>query len=89
MAERRELENALLAEIREHIERTSEAQLRLARQHGILTRAATQLRLGRGADFVLAEIREHSPDLLRDHLEARPGLASGSIGSTSPVEASA
>jgi hypothetical protein len=89
MAERRELENALLAEIREHIERISESQHRLARQHGILTRAATQLRLGRGADFVLAEIREQSPDLLRDHLEARPGLASGAIGSTSRVEASA
>ena len=54
----RETESELLARIRGRLERLSEAQHRLARNHHILVRAATQLRLGRSAESVLAEIRE-------------------------------
>ena len=89
MAERCQPEDDLLAEVREHLARLSDAQHRLARQHRILVHAATQLRMGRRADFVLAEIKDQCPDLLRDHLEARPGLASGAMGSVVSVEASA
>ncbi len=47
MSEGRELDRSLLTEIRSRLERTSEAQHRLARDHRILTDAATRLRLGR------------------------------------------
>jgi hypothetical protein len=61
--------NSLLAEIRSRLERLSEAQHRLARDRRILRDAATRLRLGRSAEVVLAEIREQSPELLRDYCD--------------------
>jgi hypothetical protein len=61
--------NSLLAEIRSRLERLSEAQHRLARDRRILSDAATRLRLGRSAEVVLAEIREQSPELLRDYCD--------------------
>jgi hypothetical protein len=63
--------NSLLAEIRSRLERLSEAQHRLARDRRILSDAATRLRLGRSAEVVLAEIREQSPELLRDYCDIR------------------
>jgi hypothetical protein len=61
--------NSLLAEVRSRLERLSEAQHRLARDRRILSDAATRLRLGRSAEVVLAEIREQSPELLRDYCD--------------------
>jgi hypothetical protein len=61
--------NSLLAEIRSRLERLSEVQHRLARDRRILSDAATRLRLGRSAEVVLAEIREQSPELLRDYCD--------------------
>jgi hypothetical protein len=69
MANGREIERDLLIEIRSRLERVSEARHRLARNQRILTEAATQLRLGRSAEVVLAEIREQSPALLHDYRE--------------------
>ena len=60
------LEGSLLMEIGRRSAEMSERQHQMARHQRILTRAATQLRLGRSAALVLAEIREQSPDLLLD-----------------------
>jgi hypothetical protein len=72
---RQEAVNSLLAEIRNRLERLSAAQHRMARDHRILTDAATQLRLGKSAEAVLAEIREQSPDLLRDFCDLQLTIA--------------
>jgi hypothetical protein len=69
MAQERRIEDALLAEIRRRIARVSENQRDLARQYQILTHAATQLRVGRSAELVLAQVREESPELLADFCE--------------------
>lgn len=69
MTDRRELEGSLLAEINRRIKDVSESQHELARQQRILTRAATQLRTGKGAELVLAEIREQDSGLLRDYCD--------------------
>jgi hypothetical protein len=70
------LEDSLLAEVRRRTAEVSAAQHDLARQQRLLTRAATQLRLGRSAALVMAEIREQSPELLLDwcdvHLTMTP-----------------
>ena len=70
------LEDSLLAEVRRRTAEVSATQHELARQQRLLTRAATQLRLGRSAALVMAEIREQSPDLLLDwcdvHLTVTP-----------------
>jgi hypothetical protein len=58
MSQGRELDRSLLAEIRSRLERLSETQHQLARDHRILTDAATRLRLGKSAEAVVAEIRE-------------------------------
>jgi hypothetical protein len=71
MADGREIETALLGEIGSRLERLSETRHRLARDHRILTEAATQLRLGRSAEVVLAAIREQSPSLLRDYADVQ------------------
>ncbi len=47
MFEGRELDRSLLTEIRSRLERLSESQHRLARDHRILAEAATELRLGK------------------------------------------
>ena len=62
---RRDLDESLLAEITRRLAEISEIQHDLARQQGILSRAATQLRTGKHAESVIAEIREQSPEILR------------------------
>ena len=89
MAERREFEGALLAEIRSRLERLSETQHQLAREHRILTDAATRLRLGKSAGAVLAEIREQSPELLRDYCDIQLTLAAAPLRSIGRLAASA
>jgi hypothetical protein len=69
MKDRRELEESLLNEVTRRMAEISATQHELARQQRILSRAATQLRTGKGAESVLAEIREQSPDLLRDYCD--------------------
>jgi hypothetical protein len=81
--------NSLLAEIRNRLERLSAAQHRMARDHRILTDAATQLRLGKSAEAVLAEIREQSPDLLRDFCDLQLTIALAPLRSIGRVAASA
>lgn len=71
MGAQRGFEASLTAEISRRIGEISTMQHELARQHRILTRAATQLRIGRSSEAVLAEIREQSPDLLQDYCDLR------------------
>jgi hypothetical protein len=89
MAEEREVESSLLAEIRSRLERLSDEQHRLARNHRILIHAATQLRLGRSAQAVLAEIREQCPELLRDYCDIQLTLAPAAVRSVGRIAASA
>ena len=89
MFEGRELDRPLLTEILSRLERLSEAQHRLARDHRILTEAATQLRLGKSAQAVLAEIREQSPELLRDYCDIQLTLAAAPLRSIGRLAASA
>ena len=84
-----EIERSMLAEIQARLERLSDAQHRLARDQGILARAATQLRLGRSAAVVLAEIREQGPDLLRDYCDIQVTLAPVPVRSVDRIAASA
>jgi hypothetical protein len=89
MAQGREFVNSLLIEIRSRLERLSEAQHRLARDHRILTDAATRLRLGKSAEAVVAEIREQSPELLGDYCEIQITMASAPLRSIGRIAASA
>lgn len=89
MANGREIESDLLSEIQSRLERVSEARHRLARSHSILTQAATQLRLGRSAEVVLAEIREQSPALLRDYCDPQLSPAATSLRSAGRLAVSA
>jgi hypothetical protein len=89
MAEEREIESSLLAEILSRLERLSDEQHRLARNHRILIRAATQLRLGRSAEAVLAEVREQCPELLRDYCDIQLTLAPAPVRSVGRIAASA
>ncbi|MEX2224037.1 MAG: hypothetical protein WEG40_19795, partial [Candidatus Rokuibacteriota bacterium] len=69
MTDRRELEQSLLTEVTRRIAEISETQHELARRQRVLSRAATQLRTGKGAEAVLAEMREQSPGLLQDYCD--------------------
>ena len=89
MAEGREIESSLLAEILSRLERLSDEQHRLARNHRILIRAATQLRLGRSAEAVVAEVREQCPELLRDYCDIQLTLAPAPVRSVGRIAASA
>jgi hypothetical protein len=86
---RQEAVNSLLAEIRNRLERLSGSQHRMARDHHILTNAATQLRLGKSAEAVLAEIRDQSPDLLGDFCDLQLTIALAPLRSIGRVAASA
>ena len=86
---RQEAVNSLLAEIRNRLERLSAAQHRIARDHRILTDAATQLRLGKSTEAVLAEIRDQSPDLLGDFCDLQLTMALAPLRSIGRVAASA
>jgi hypothetical protein len=83
------VESALLIEIRRRATELSERQHEMARQQGLLTRAATQLRLGRSATLVLAEIREQSPDLLLDWCDIHLTRAAGPVRPVPRASASA
>lgn len=74
MTDRRELEQSLLTEVTRRIAEISETQHELARRQRVLSRAATQLRMGKGAEAVLAEIREQSPGLLQDYCDLQVTL---------------
>jgi t-SNARE complex subunit (syntaxin) len=87
--EGREIESRLLAEILSRLERLSDEQHRLARNHRVLIRAATQLRLGRSAETVLAEVREQCPELLRDYRDIQLTLAAAPVRSVCRIAASA
>lgn len=71
----RNVEGALLEEVKRRIREISEEQHELARRQRILTHAATQLRLGRAVPIVLAEIRDQSPDLLLEPFDPEPTRA--------------
>jgi hypothetical protein len=86
---RQEAVNSLLADIRNRLDRLSAAQHRMARDHRILTDAATQLRLGKSAEAVLAEIRDQSPDLLGDFCDLQLTIALAPLRSIGRVAASA
>lgn len=58
-----EPEPELHEKIAEEIERLSGVMHEASRHRAILVRSATQLRLGRSPEFVLAEIREQSEPL--------------------------
>ena len=83
------LESALLTEVSRRSAELSERQHEMARQQRLLTRAATELRLGRSATLVLAEIREQSPDLLLDWCELQLTRTSGPVRPVPRVSASA
>jgi hypothetical protein len=70
MTGERESERRLLTEILARIEELSEARHRMAREHRILVHAATELRMGRDGDAVLADIREQSPEIALGALPA-------------------
>jgi hypothetical protein len=89
MAQGRELDRSLLAEILGRLERLSETQHQLARDQRILTDAATRLRLGKSAEAVLAEIREQSPELLRDYCDIQVTLGTAPLRSIGRLAASA
>ena len=89
MTQGREFERSLLAEIRSRLERLSEAQHQLAREHRILAEGATRLRLGKSAEAVLADIREQSPELLRDYCDIQLTLAAAPLRSIGRLVTSA
>ena len=89
MANEREIESDPLREIQSRLEQVSEARDWLARSHCILTAAATQLRLGRSAEVVLAEIREQSSTLLRDYSELQLSPGATPLRSAGRLAASA
>jgi hypothetical protein len=89
MSEGREFDRSLLTEVRRRLQRLSETQHRLARDHRILSDAATRLRLGKSAEAVLAEIREQSPELLQDYCDLQITPAPAPFRSIGRIAASA
>ncbi len=74
MTNRRDLDESLLTEITRRMAEISEIQHDLARQQRILSHAATQLRTGKHAESVVAEIREQHPEMLRDYCDLQVTL---------------
>ena len=89
MTDRRELEQSLLTEVTRRLAEISATQHELARHQRILAHAATQLRTGKGAESVLAEVREQSPELLQDYCKIHVTLTSPPLRPVSRVAASA
>lgn len=89
MTHRRELDEPLLTEVSRRLAEISDTQHELARCQRILSRAATQLRTGKGAESVLAEIREQSPELLRDYCDLHITLTTPPLRPVPRVVASA
>jgi hypothetical protein len=83
------LESALLTEVRQRSAELSGRLHEMARHQSLLTRAATQLRLGRSATLVLAEIREQSPDLLLDWCDIHLTRTAGHVRPVPRASASA
>jgi len=74
MTNRRDLDESLLTEITRRMAEISEIRHDLARQQRILSHAATQLRTGKHAESVVAEIREQHPEMLRDYCDLQVTL---------------
>lgn len=89
MTDRRELEQSLLTEVTRRLAEISATQHELARHQRILAHAATQLRTGKGAASVLAEVREQSPELLQDYCKIHVTLTSPPLRPVPRVAASA
>ena len=89
MTDRRELEQSLLTEVTRRLAEISATQHELARHQRILAHAATQLRTGKGAESVLAEVREQSPELLQDYCKIHVTLTSPPLRPVARVAASA
>ena len=89
MTDRRELEESLLTEVTRRLAEISATQHELARRQRILAHAATQLRTGKGAESVLAEVREQSPVLLQDYCKIHVTLTSPPLRPVPRVAASA
>ena len=89
MTDRGELDRSLLAEITRRMKHISEAQHELARQQRILARAATELRTGKAARIVLAEIREQDEELMRDYCDVLVTLAPSPLRTVARATASA
>ena len=89
MTDRRELEQSLLTEVTRRLAEISATQHELARHQRILAHAATQLRTGKGAESVLAEVREQSPELLQDYCKIHITLTSPPLRPVPRVAASA
>jgi hypothetical protein len=89
MTDRRELEQSLLTEVTRRLAEISATQHELARHQRILAHAATQLRTGKGAESVLAEVREQSPELLPDYCKIHVTLTSPPLRPVPRVAASA
>ena len=73
MTDRRGLEESLLTEVTRRLAEIS----------------ATQLRTGKGAESVLAEVREQSPELLQDYCKIHVTLTSPPLRPVPRVAASA
>jgi hypothetical protein len=87
MVDGRQAESSLLVEVVNLLERLSKEQHRMARDHRILIRAATHLRLGKSGEAVLADIREQSPELLQGYLDLQLGLATSPVRSVGRIGA--
>ena len=89
MTDRRELEESLLNEVTRRLAEISATQHELARHQRILAHAATQLRTGKGAESVLAEVREQSPELLQDDCSGSASQPVCTSGATLPTSTDA
>ncbi|HEY7037199.1 MAG TPA: hypothetical protein VID28_00040 [Methylomirabilota bacterium] len=89
MAERGELDGPLLGEITRRMKEISDTQHELARQQRILSKAATQLRTGKGGQTVLAEIREQDASLMRDYCDLQITLSPAPLRTVPRAAASA
>jgi hypothetical protein len=89
MTDRRALEQSLLTEVTRRLAEISATQHELARHQRIPAHAATQLRTGKGAESVLAEVREQSPELLQDYCKIHVTLTSPPLRPVPRVAASA
>ena len=89
MTDRSELDRSLLNEITRRMKEISDTQHELARQQRILSKAATQLRTGKGGPIVLAEIHEQDPALMRDYCDLQITLSPAPLRTVPRAAASA
>jgi hypothetical protein len=89
MTDRSELDGSLLGEITRRMKEISATQHELARQQRILSKAATQLRTGKGGHIVLAEIRDQDPGLMQDYCDLQVTLSPAPLRTVPRAAASA